>query len=206
MIYDLRTYLLRPRGAPEFSKRFEAGLAFREKFSPLGAFFTTEVGTLNEVVHIWPYESIAQAEQVRADLSKSSSQDWPPKADDLILQMRSEYLSSTPLMKDWNGPQNLGNVYELRTYTYRAGTLPAVINEWQKILPKREAYSPIAGAWINAQGSNKFYHLWPYSNLDERSQIRAASVAAGDWPPNTSDMMLYQENKILIPSNFSPLH
>ena len=32
------------------------------------------------------------------------------------------------------------------------------------------------------------------------------SVAAGDWPPNTSDMMLYQENKILIPSNFSPLH
>lgn len=206
MIYDLRTYQLRPRGAPEFSKRLEAGLSFREKFSPLGAYFNTEVGTLNEVVHIWPYESIAHAEQVRAELSRSPNPDWPPKADDLILNMKSEYLASTPLMQEWEGPKKLGEVYELRIYTYRAGTLPTVITEWGKLLPKRETYSPIAGAWVNAQGSNKFYHLWPYSSLDQRAKIRSASVAAGDWPPNTSETMLHQENKILIPSNFSPLH
>ena len=117
MIYDLRTYQLRPRGAPEFSKRLEAGLSFREKFSPLGAYFSTEVGTLNEVVHIWPYESIAHAEQVRAELSRSPNPDWPPKSDDLILSMKSEYLASTPLMQEWEGPRNLGEVYELRIYT-----------------------------------------------------------------------------------------
>lgn len=206
MIYDFRTYLLRPRTAPEFAKRMEASLPHRQKFSPLGAYFNSDVGRLNEVVHIWPYESIAHAEQVRAELAANPDKSWPPKGDDVILEMHAEYLTATSLMEDWSGPQTLGEFYELRTYTYQAGSLGKVVEEWGKILPRREKYSPLAGAWISAHGGNKFYHLWPYRSMDERTKARGDSVSGGDWPPDTAAWMMYQENKLLIPASFSPMH
>ena len=42
--------------------------------------------------------------------------------------------------------------------------------------------------------------------MDERTKARADSVAAGDWPTDTGKWMLRQENKILIPASFSPMH
>lgn len=206
MIYDLRTYLLRPRSAPEFAKRMEASLQHREKFSPLGGYWTTEVGTLNEVVHIWPYDSIAHAETVRAELTANPDKTWPPRGEDIILEMRSEYLASTRLMQDWAGPKRLGELYELRVYTYKAGTIDKVVEEWGKMLPRREKHSPVAGVWTSAQGSNKLYHLWPYKSMDERAKARTESVASGDWPPDTGEWMLGQANKLLIPASFSPMH
>jgi hypothetical protein len=142
---------------------------------------------------------------VRAELAANPDESWPPKGED-ILEMQSVYLSPTPLMEDWSGPQSLGEFYELRVYTYGAGTLGKVVEEWGKVLPRRQKYSPIAGVWTSAQGSNKFYHLWAYKSMDERTKARADSVTSGDWPPDTAKWMLRQENKILIPAPFSPMH
>ena len=57
MIYDVRTYDLTPWSVPEFERRFGAALPERLKISPLGAFWHTDIGPLNRVVHVWPYES-----------------------------------------------------------------------------------------------------------------------------------------------------
>ena len=45
MIYEVRTYTLRPGGAvAEFEERFAKRLPLREKHSKLGAFWHTELG------------------------------------------------------------------------------------------------------------------------------------------------------------------
>jgi hypothetical protein len=60
MIYEIRTYTLKPGQTPEFEKRFEASLSVRLKYSELAAFWHTEIGPLNQVIHVWSYKNLAQ--------------------------------------------------------------------------------------------------------------------------------------------------
>nr|MCH9673264.1 NIPSNAP family protein [Gammaproteobacteria bacterium] len=66
MIYEFRTYTLKPRSLGEFLKRFGEALPKRQTFSPLAAFWHTEIGPLNQVLHVWAYESIEQRNDARA--------------------------------------------------------------------------------------------------------------------------------------------
>jgi len=48
MLYEVRTYTLRPGTLAEFEERFAKRLPLREKHSKLGAFWHTEFGPLNQ--------------------------------------------------------------------------------------------------------------------------------------------------------------
>ena len=50
MLYEVRTYTLRPGTVAEFEERFAKRLPLREKHSKLGAFWHTEFGPLNQVI------------------------------------------------------------------------------------------------------------------------------------------------------------
>jgi hypothetical protein len=53
---------------------------------------------------------------------------------------------------------------------------------------------------------NKYVHIWPYPSLDQRAATRAKVVELGIWPPGGgAEVLLTQENKILMPSAFSPM-
>ena len=58
MIYEVRTYTLRPGTVGEFESRFEKRHSYREKYSKLGAFWHTDFGTLNQVIHVWEYDDL----------------------------------------------------------------------------------------------------------------------------------------------------
>ena len=99
-----------------------------------------------------------------------------------------------------------GNFYEMRIYTYPAGALPQVVEAWAKAVPAREELSPLAACWTSELGSlNKFVHIWPYKNFLERTRIREEARKGGVWPPQTGVRPIRQENKMLIPAEFSPV-
>src|SRR2546428_10204933 len=77
MIYEIRTYQIKPGSLGEVEKRFGAAYESRKKYSPLAAFLHTEIGPLNEIIHIWPYQDAADRARVRAESSKDPN--WPPK-------------------------------------------------------------------------------------------------------------------------------
>ena len=52
MIYEIRTYTLKPRSLGEVEKRWGEAYEYRKKYSPLAAFWHTEVGPLNEIIHV----------------------------------------------------------------------------------------------------------------------------------------------------------
>jgi hypothetical protein len=54
MIYEVRTYTLRTGTVPEFEERYAKRLPARQKHSKLGAFWHTDFGPLNQVVHVYP--------------------------------------------------------------------------------------------------------------------------------------------------------
>ena len=78
----------------------------------------------------------------------------------------------------------------------------------------RVKLSPLCAAWVSELGAlNKFVHIWPYKSIDERNATRDKAKAAGVWPPSLlakkhnmpAYAMTAQENKILMPSAFSPI-
>ena len=129
MIYEVRTYALKPGSVAEFEKRFAEALPYREKYSKLGAFWHTEIGPLNQVIHVWPYESLQQRTEVRAAAAKETS--WPPKIQEFIETMESEVFTPAPFMRPL-GNMTLGNVYEMRMYIYQPGAMPEVLKRWAR--------------------------------------------------------------------------
>ena len=85
MIYEIRTYGLRPRSVPEFGKRTAERLPGRLRYSRLGGFWHTDVGPLNQVVHIWPYEDLSSRSEIRSRAVADGV--WPPDDHEFILDM-----------------------------------------------------------------------------------------------------------------------
>ena len=96
MIYEIRTYDLKPRSLPEFEKRTAEKISGRVKYSQLGGYWRTEVGPLNQVVHIWPYEDLNKREEIRAKAVAEG--EWPPDNAEFTLEMRSEIYNPAPFM------------------------------------------------------------------------------------------------------------
>lgn len=71
MIIDERIYTCHPGKAKTFLEIYER-LGKPVQWPILGepiGFFTTEIGTLNQVIHMWRYDSMADREQRRAKLA-----------------------------------------------------------------------------------------------------------------------------------------
>jgi hypothetical protein len=74
-VIDLRIYTIRPRGMPQYLKLFEElalPLALKYLGEPLG-YYVTQIGPLNQAVHLWAFESLANMEQRQAALAADPS-------------------------------------------------------------------------------------------------------------------------------------
>ena len=206
MIYEIRTYTMQVSSVPQYEKRFAEAYESRKKYSELLGFFHTEIGDLNQVIAIWPYEDLAHRDKVRAEAANEQS--WPPvDVQDLIVAQTSEILVPFSFVKPLE-PGNHGPFYELRYYNFRPGNLPSIMQSWEKALPDRLKRSSVALAGhIEFGEPNRFVHIWPYKSLNERMDVRTQAVKDGIWPPpgGGNDRYFMQRNKIMMPASFSPL-
>ena len=128
MIYEVRTYTLRPGTVAEFEERYARRLPARLKHSQLGAFWHTEFGPLNQVIHVYPYDDLQHRTRVRAALAQDPERNALPGGQDLIVAQESEIMIPAPFMRPLGSRDyGTGNVYEMRTYTYAPGDLPKVL-------------------------------------------------------------------------------
>ena len=206
MIFEMRTYLMKPGSLPEVEKRFGAGLPARAKLSRFGGFWRSEVGTLNQIIHVWPYKDLNERDAIRAKAIETGV--WPVKIQEYILEMESKILHAAPFSPHFEPGQH-GGIYEFRTYTYGPGSIPKVMDSWAGAIKKRTALSPLIFAGYSDIGAlNQWVHVWAYKNMGERERIRGEAVKAGIWPPprHESVVLLKQESTLAIPAAGSPLN
>lgn len=202
MIYELRTTQVQPGGVARYEQRLAAALGTRQRHSRLAGCWHTEIGPLNQVIELWPYADEHDRDRVAEAVANDGG--WPPADGGLVQSMVVELLRPTPFMQPLDGsPQTVGPIFELRIYQIRTGEIPPMIEKWGPMIPGRTALSALLGCWYSDQG--RWFHLWPYADLAERSRVRAEAQRQGVWPPATSAYQLAQENKILLPAPFSPL-
>jgi hypothetical protein len=213
MIYEVRTYDLKPHSLPEVEKRFAEAYEHRKKFSQLAAFWHTEIGPLNQIIHVWPYQDLGERARIRATAVKDGAGRWPPKTAEFMVSQRSDIFipfAFSPEIK----PAKQGPFFEMRIYTYATGQLGNLTKAWETAIPNRLKHGPVTAIWYSELGGlNKFVHIWPYKTLDERWALRKKMRETGEWPPSVVAKkmglpdyhLVQQENKILMPAAFSPL-
>ena len=203
MIYEVRTYVLTPGSLNTVIDTFGEHYEHRKPYSELAAFFYTEIGPLNEIIHIWPYENTAERERVRAQAAESPH--WPPPIREHIVSQRSEVYVPTPATPEWQTGE-IGPYFEMRTYGLTPGAIPGTVEAWQGHIGPRAELSPVVMSLFTEYGElNRHLHIWAYQSLDQRAEIRDRARREGIWPPKGAPGRLQtQENKIVLAAPFSP--
>jgi len=203
MILEMRTYVLKPGMTHNFVERFAEGLTARLQFSKLLGLWLSEVGGLNRVVHVWPYESFEDRERIGAEARKTGK--WPPKTQEFIVTQENKFIQPAPFSPPLP-ERKLGEVYEFRTYTYQPGTMPTVLERFGKVIPARTKVSPLVFAGQTIVGPlNQYLHVWAYKDAGERERVRAeATKSVEGWPPATREFLVMQENMIMTPAPCAP--
>jgi len=107
-----------------------------------------------------------------------------------------------------------GPFFEIRTYHFAGGELPIIKKNWEAAIDVRLEFGPVTAVWHCELGKvNTFQHIWPYESLNQREEIRQKAQATGLWPAGKKAIkeggrdyeLIAQENKIVMPSVFSPL-
>ena len=212
MIYEFRTYDIRPGFLAVFERRYsELYLEKPRKYSELFAFWHAEIGPLNQVIHAWPYKDMEERARIREAAMKEKA--WPPAIGEFIASQRTDIFVPAPFSPKV-APGKLGPYFEMRTYTYTPGALPNILENWGKAIPDRLKYSsPCFLGHSELGGLNKWVHIWPYASLDQRMSVRKQALDARVWPPpvvaeregRKCIPFVAQENKILMPASFSPI-
>src|ERR1700748_994766 len=191
MLYELRTYTLKAGSLGDVVKA--ASTVSRDirgdNFGKLEGYWFTEIGPLNQVLHMWSYNDYAERTKLRAELAKNPR--WA-----------SEYL---PLIRP--------NLVRQDIRLLNAIKPPVAAKQWldafTAALPAREKYSKIVGLWQTEAGQpNEVCHIWAYPSLNERAEARGNAMKDPAWqeflgkaPPLLEEM----HSTIMLPAPHSPL-
>ena len=99
MFYELRTYRLKVGAVPAYIKAVQdEGLAIQKRhLGQLIGYFTTDIGMLNQIVHLWAVDSLDDRDSRRAALLMDPEwQAFLPRLQALIEEMECRILRPTP--------------------------------------------------------------------------------------------------------------
>ncbi len=211
MIYELRTYTVKSGTLGDMVKA--ASTVSRDirgdNYGKLEGYWFTEIGPLNQVMHMWSYSDLNERARLRAELAKNArwTGEYIPLLRPILVhqQVRLMHAIRPPV-----APASTGNVYELRAYRARPlGAVRQWIDAFTAALPAREQYSKIVGLWHSETPQpNEVCHIWAYPSLNARAEARAASLNDPVWkdfltkgPPLLEEM----HSTIMLPAPHSPL-
>lgn len=211
MIHELRTYTIKVGRLAEYvEKSGGIGRAIRgDRYGKLLGYWSTELGPLNQVVHLWEYADLAARAAARAGLARDERwvREYLPQSSPLLDAQENMILAPF----EWAPfrPASGMSLYELRTYRLVPGKGGAYGEAMREALPIREKYSAPVAYWLVEIGPlNTVVHLWGYRDLAERAEVRRALAADSAWQGAVGRLMPFlqaQEAKILVPTSFSPL-
>jgi hypothetical protein len=99
MIVEERTYTVKPGTVQQYYADYDPrGLEIQKRIlGNLIGYFHTEIGELNQIVHLWGYDSLAEREKRRAAMA--ADPDWQAylrQSPDIIVKMETRILVPAP--------------------------------------------------------------------------------------------------------------
>jgi hypothetical protein len=210
MIHELRRYQIKPGKLGTYVEQSGSiGRPIRgDRFGKLLGYWSTELGPLNQVVHLWEYPDLAARAAARAGLAKDERwvNEYLPVSGPLLEAQENMILSPF----DWAPyrPTSGMGIHELRVYRLHPGKATAYSETMREALPLREKHSAPVGYWqVEIGPLNTIVHLWGYRDLAHRAEVRRALAEDAAWQAAAGRLMPLlqaQEATILVPTSYSP--
>uniref|UniRef100_A0A1A8HJM6 Nipsnap homolog 3 n=1 Tax=Nothobranchius korthausae TaxID=1143690 RepID=A0A1A8HJM6_9TELE len=210
--YEFRTYCIRPDQNAAFLKLTNEKIHLRTAYSELIGYWSVEYGGLNQVFHIWKYDSYSQRAKVRTALTQDPS--WISEYISKALPMLTSQDNEVTYLVPWSllqKPPQEGGVYELVSFQMRPGGPAVWGSAFQAAITSHDApgYGKLLGAFHSEIGLlNRVHTLWWYESADQRAEVRhkahtdARVVAA---VRNSVNYLESQRNQLMFPCPFSPI-
>jgi len=211
MIYELRTYTVKPGTLGDIVKA--ASTVSRDvrgdNYGKLEGYWMTEIGPLNQVMHMWSYESFDERTKLRGELAKNPrwTGEYIPLLRPLLVRQDVRLMSA---VKAPVAPATSGNIYEFRNYRGKVlGGLKQWLDAFTAVLPAREKHSKIVGLWQTEFGQpNEACHIWAYPDLNARAAARGAAMQDPAWQEFLKvgpGLLEEMPSTIMLPAPHSPL-
>jgi hypothetical protein len=211
MIYELRTYTVKPGTIGDMVKA--ASTVSRDirgdDYGKLEGYWSTEIGALNQVMHLWSYSDFDERTRLRGELARNPRwrSEYTPLIHPLLVRQDIRLLN---VVKGPVAPASAGNIYELRNYRAKTG---GAVKQWldafTAVLPAREKYSKIVGLWQTEAGQpNEVCHIWAYPSLNARAEARANALKDPAWQEflgKGNPLLDEMHSTIMLPTPHSPL-
>merc|ERR1712080_65163 len=205
-IYELRTYSLVPSQVSNFLNLSKEKFHLRTGHSKLLGYWTVELGGLNQVTHIWEYESYSHRAGVRAKLAADPQWQkeyfqkilpWLQHQDNIGLESLVPPVASTAT----------GGVYEMWLLEVGRGVEQAWRDQLLRIV--RQLESKQKGVQLSGVFSSTFgplqtgVVLWRHDLLDSAPALQRRLTDTEEGLAFLSKVVS-KKSKILAPTPFSP--
>ncbi|CAK8693956.1 unnamed protein product [Clavelina lepadiformis] len=167
-------------------------------------------GDQDQIVHLWRYTDGFPA--IRKTNLMLGEEAWYQNMR--VERSKMLHSRSNQLLYEfsfWNEvlPREGPNIYELRSYHLKPGTMIEWANNWARGIRARQESSEAVGGFFSEIGDlNVVHHLWAYEDLDHRKTTRQSAWNKSGWDNTvyyTVPLIRHMSSMILIPLSYSPL-
>ncbi len=228
MIYDYRMYTLKPGATPEYRAGVkELSLPIRQRHGvTLAGWYWSEIGALNQVVHIWGYNDAKHMQE--AQDAFTADPEWTgkyiPRAVGLVETQKTWTMNSPsfapvyPVVGDIPAdgtPEFIKKnkmVFDFRIYTFKPGAIPAYMAAVEEVaIPIRKRHGvKLAGWYYSDVGDlNQVTHIWAFDDLKHLKEAKEAVTADPEWSgkyvPRVSGLLVAQNTYLMNTAEFGPV-
>ncbi|XP_071945923.1 protein NipSnap homolog 2-like isoform X2 [Antedon mediterranea] len=213
VVYEMQVHNIKPDRMGDYIKLSEHHLR-RVHDNPnmpckLFGSWSTAFGPQDQAVHIWAYDGYKSVKEMSELLWKDEEYlDYKKQRGSMLINRSNQLLLP---FNFWPEPEihSPGNLYELRSYYLRPGTLIEWGNNWARGIKYRQSQNEaIAGLFAQIGELYVVHHLWAYKDLESRRQIRESAWQKPGWDDlvaYTVPLIRKMDSKIMIPIPCSPL-
>ncbi|XP_013381635.1 protein NipSnap-like isoform X1 [Lingula anatina] len=212
-VYQIQFHSVKPECMEAYLKQFGTFVDLmksKDTGASLVGSWTVEIGDQDEAIHVWKYEGgypvlndatyIYRTDKDFIDFRLQRNKMLRARRNQIVLRFS---FWPEPVQKD------PGNIYEMRTYTLKPGTMIEWGNIWQRGIKHRmSGNEAIAGYFSHIGDLHQVHHFWSYKSLQERKEIRESAWVNPGWDETvayTVPLIRTLQSRILVPTPFSPL-
>jgi len=211
VIYELQTHDIKPANLDQYLDNYTKHVEVsRElKSGELVASWTVGIGDQDQVIHMWKYtggytgvDAAKQAMRENPDHNKLLRERLP-----FVRRRHNQFLltfSYWPQITKREG----NNIYEIRSYILKPGTMIEWGNNWARAINFRQHNEEaFTGMFSQIGRLYNVHHIWCYKDLQTRKVTREAAWRKPGWDEcvaYTVPLIREMDSRILIPNKFSP--
>uniref|UniRef100_H2LUM3 Nipsnap homolog 2 n=1 Tax=Oryzias latipes TaxID=8090 RepID=H2LUM3_ORYLA len=213
-LYKIQFHNVKPECLDAYNKLCEDVLPtiHADKYYPceLVGTWNTWYGEQDQAVHLWRYRGgyPALTEVMNKLRQNKEFTAYRKERGKMLLSRRNQLLLEFSF---WNEPvpREGPNIYELRSYQLRPGTMIEWGNYWARGIRHRQRNKEAVGGFFSQIGDlYMVHHLWAYEDLQSREETRNGAWHQEGWHEAvyyTVPLIQHMESRIMIPLKASPL-